>query len=266
MRRLITFPCAGETLAGSLDEGSGSTGILMVTGGSQTRIGSHRMYERLAKALVERGFSCLRFDRRGVGDSGGEDPGYRDSAPDLAAAAATFMAERPTLRRLYGFGLCDGATALALFGAASGVNGLILANPWLVENGEEVPPPAAIKRHYRDRLLSLEGWKRLLTGGVSYRKLLTGLTRIAERQTPATLAGDVAEALRGSGIPTMLLLAQADNTAVAAEAEARTFGDVFLGTERIATDSHTFARPGDEAALLDAVLRAIEQLDSASAR
>lgn len=266
MRRLITFPCAGETLAGSLDEGSGTTGVLMVTGGSQTRIGSHRMYERLAKSLADRGFSCLRFDRRGVGDSGGEDPGYRASAPDLAAAAATFMAERPTLRRLYGFGLCDAATALALFGGAAGVNGLILANPWLVEAEDGAPPPAAIKRHYRDRLLSLEGWKRLLTGGVSYRKLLTGIGKVAGSPADTALAGEVAASLRGSGIPAVLLLAEGDNTAVAAQHEARAFADLFLTTQHIATDSHTFARTGDDEALLQAVLQAIAALDAATGR
>ena len=68
---------------GSLDGAGGATGLLLVTGGSQTRIGSHRMYERLAKALADNGYPCFRFDRRGVGDSDGEDPGFRGSGPDL---------------------------------------------------------------------------------------------------------------------------------------------------------------------------------------
>jgi hypothetical protein len=56
MRRLIAFPCGDATLAGSLDLYEGSTtGLLLVIGGSQTRIGSHRMYEMLARALSENG-------------------------------------------------------------------------------------------------------------------------------------------------------------------------------------------------------------------
>ena len=45
-----------------------------------------------------------------------------------------------------GFGLCDGATALALFGGEAGLDGLILVNPWLVEAEAGEPPPAAIRR------------------------------------------------------------------------------------------------------------------------
>ena len=83
---------------------------MLVTGGSQTRIGSHRMYERLAKALAEQGISCLRYDRRGVGDSAGEDPGFRGSGPDLMAAAAALRAECPALHRDLSASAC--ATAL----------------------------------------------------------------------------------------------------------------------------------------------------------
>ena len=41
---------------------------------------------------------------------------------------------------MIGFGLCDGARALALYGDEAGLDGLILANPWLVEV-EEGPRP-----------------------------------------------------------------------------------------------------------------------------
>src|SRR5947209_20359827 len=119
MRRLLSIDCAGSALGASLDEAAGTTGLLMVTGGTQIRIGSHRMYERLAKRLAEQGFPCLRFDRRGVGDSEGEDPDWRGSGPDIAAAAAAFRRKCPQLQRLIGFGLCDGASALAFHGAAA---------------------------------------------------------------------------------------------------------------------------------------------------
>src|SRR5206468_9759828 len=131
--RLLSFACAGAELAASLDGADGGTGLLLVTGGSQTRIGSHRMYEDIAKSLVKKGYPCLRYDRRGVGDSAGEDPGFRGSGPDLAAAAAAVRRESEGLERVIGFGLCDGATALALVGAAARLDGLILVNPWLVE-------------------------------------------------------------------------------------------------------------------------------------
>ena len=248
----------------SLDAAAGETGLLLVTGGSQTRIGSHRMYERLAKLLAERDYPCLRYDRRGVGDSGGEDPGFQGSGPDIAAAAAAFRREHPALRRLFGFGLCDGATALALFGKAAGLDGLILVNPWLVEAQADAPPPAAVRAHYRRRLRSREGWKKILSGAVDWRKLLKGVRSISARQEGSPLARQTAAALRSGGLRAWLILAEADATAIAAEQELRAaaFKGLIEGRELIKSDSHTFARPSDEAALAEAVVRALKALSA----
>ncbi len=264
MRRLLTFACEGAALGATLDAAEGDVGLLLVTGGSQTRIGSHRMYERLAYSLQENGISCLRFDRRGVGDSEGEDPGYRASGPDLAAAAAAVRAERPGLRRLYGVGLCDGATAIALFAGEAALDGVILVNPWLVETEADEPPAAAVRAHYRRQLLSLEGWRKLLFGAVSYRKILRGLARIFSRQD-ASLASAVALAMGRHRKPARLILAGGDATAIAAEVEtaAPRFRGLIGGSQKLDTDSHTFARPGDEASLHAAVLAAIAALDQA---
>lgn len=262
MRRLLSFACAGEELAASLEGAGGATGLLLVTGGSQTRIGSHRMYERLAKALAELGYPCLRYDRRGVGDSGGEDPGFRGAGPDLEAAAAAFRRESKGLERVIGFGLCDGSTALALFGAAARLDGLVLVNPWLVEAEAGEPPPAAIRARYRERLLSAEGWKKILTGSVDYGKLLKSIRRIAAKEQASPLARDAAAALAAGGIRAWAILAEGDATAIAAQQElkAPAFKGLIEGIQKVTTDSHTFARPGDEAALLAATVRALEAL------
>ena len=263
MRRLLTFACEGAALGATLDAAGGAVGLLLVTGGTQTRIGSHRMYERLSRTLAEQEISCLRFDRRGVGDSGGEDPGFRGSGPDLVAATALLRAERPGLARVYGFGLCDGATALALFGDQAGLDGLILVNPWLVEAEAGEPPPAAIRQHYRERLLSRDGWRKLLSGRADYSKLLKGVLRLGGR-AGAPLARDVAAALARHRLPTAWILAESDATAIAAAHELAAPAFRPLGPEPLilATDSHTFARPGDEAALAETVLKAIERLEA----
>jgi exosortase A-associated hydrolase 1 len=267
MRRLIAFSCTGAALAGSLDGAEGTTGVLLVIGGSQTRIGSHRMYERLAKALAENGYTCFRYDRRGVGDSEGEDRGFLGSGPDLEAAAAAFRAECPALTRLIGFGLCDGATALALFGDAAGLDGMILVNPWLVEAEAGSPPAAAIRQHYRKRLLSVAGWKSLLTGAVNFRKLWGGIRKIFSRRKDVSLSQDVAQALLRHRLPAETILCVGDATAIAADAEIRRwpYEGLIVATQSIDTDSHTFARPGDEAMLLTAVMSALAELsDQAS--
>jgi len=262
VRRLLSFSCEGAALAASLDAAEGAVGVLMATGGSQTRIGSHRMYERLVKALSQHGFSCFRYDRRGVGDSAGEDPGFKGSAADIAASATAFRKEVPALERIVGFGLCDGATALALHSKAAGLDGLILVNPWLVETEAGEPAPAAVRAHYAKRLASAEGWKKLISGAVDWRKLLKGLGRISSKQMGSPLARETAAALRDGGMRTWLLLAEGDATAIAAaqELKADAFRGLIEGRETIPTDSHTFARPGDEAILLAATLRALRAL------
>jgi exosortase A-associated hydrolase 1 len=257
MRRLLTFDCDGHRLAATLDEAPGPVGLLMVAGGTQTRIGSHRMFERLAIALGRQGFPSLRFDRRGVGDSEGSDPGFRGSGPDIAAASSTFRRECAGLQRIIGIGLCDGGTALALFGSSAALAGLILVNPWLVEAQAGAPPPAAIRRHYRQRLLSASAWRRLLTGDISYRKALKGFRR-ASSPASSPLALQVAAALERSTLPVELILARGDATAIAAEVEWRRFNRP--APAFVQTDSHTFAGPGDEAALRDAVLAALARL------
>jgi len=264
MRRLLSFECEGAELGASLDPADRTTGLLFVTGGTQTRIGSHRMYERLAGALAQEGWPCFRYDRRGVGDSGGNDPDFRDSGPDLAAAAAAFRREQPGLTRLLGFGLCDGASTLALHGKAAGLDGYILVNPWFVEAEAGEPPAAAIKSRYKEQLLSVEGWKRLLSGSISYRKVLKGLGRILASK-PSTLSGEIAASLGKARVPAQLILASRDATAIAAQAEwsSPAFKSLRQANPEpltIDSDAHTFSRPGDEAALLAAVKQALERL------
>jgi exosortase A-associated hydrolase 1 len=261
MRRLLSFACEGAPLGASLDEAESGIGLLVVTGGSQTRVGSHRIFERLCNSLSKNGYPSFRFDRRGVGDSGGEDPGFRASGPDLRAALAAFREEEPRVHSIVALGLCDGATALALHAAGTGLSGLILINPWLVEAEAGEPAPAAIRSHYRRRLTSAEGWKKLLTGQIKLGRLLSGLRRAASTEQ-SSLAADVAKGLGRAALPTALILAAGDNTAIAAaqEVKAPAYNGLIHWRQEVDTDSHTFAKPGDGTALLAAVLEALATL------
>ena len=265
MRRLLTFALGGETLAASLDAGQGDLGLVMVTGGSQTRVGSHRMYERLAATMAARGVTALRFDRRGVGDSSGKDPGFRQSGDDLDAAISLLRRERPGLRRLFGLGLCDGATALCASASRTKLDGLVLINPWLVEAEADAPPPAAVRDHYRRRLLSREGWRKILTGQINAAKLLRGLRTASQRGQASPLAQAAAQGLREAGIPAIVLLCKGDATAIAAHQELKStdFNGLITDIEMIDSDSHTFARPGDAERLAEAVASALTRLESA---
>ena len=263
MRRLIAFPCGNDTLLGTLDDAAGSTGLLIVSGGNEVRAGAHRGMAMLAARLAAAGVPVFRFDRRGVGDSSGENRGYAGAAADLAAAAATFRAEAPHLTRLVGFGNCDAATALALFGAGAGVDAVVLANPWVIERAAgELPAPAALRAHYGRKLASPREWWRLLSGGVNFTRLARGLRRLFDR--PADdLARRVAAALAGRDV--RIVLATGDATAISYADAARRIG-LALPTVRIDTASHSFAGPGDAEALEAAILLTLSSADLPSPR
>ncbi|HET8611304.1 MAG TPA: hydrolase 1, exosortase A system-associated [Sphingomonas sp.] len=248
MREILPFACEGETLLATLDgPRDATTGWLFVTGGTQTRVGPHRLYERLADALAEAGQAVLRFDRRGVGDSGGADPGYDGSAPDLAAALALLKARVPTLDRLLGFGLCDGATALALNREPLGLDMLALANPWAVEPRDDLPPAAAIRGHYRRKIADPKAWGALLRGRINLGRLARGLLRSAWTEQSA-LAHRLAGGIRPRDT---IILARDDGTAQAFRAAC---GKVDARWQTIATASHSFADGPAFAELRDALL------------
>ena len=256
MRRLIRFDCGDDRLSGSLDEGERAIGLLCVTGGSQIRTGPHRMLHRVASAVAATGVAVFRYDRRGVGDSEGVDPGFKDSGPDLAAAAAAFRAEAPHVTTIIGFGLCDGATTIALHGEAAGLDALVLANPWLVETEPDTLAPAATRAHYRKRLLSPASWAEVARGKVDLLGAVRSMFGAIAVRKDRSLADEVAAGLTPYAGKLVLILSRDDGTAVAARSCWNADAFSHVRDEKIVTvetDSHTFARAGD----LDSVLASL---------
>ena len=253
MRQIIAIPCEGETILATIDGPTDATsGWLFVTGGTQTRVGPHRLYERLAHRFGEAGQAVIRFDRRGVGDSTGDDPGHFGNGPDIAAALAALRAHAPGLTEITGFGLCDGATSLALFGRTAGIDWLALANPWVIEPRDDLPPAAAIRGYYRKRLTDPKAWAKLLTGGVNFGKLARGIARSGASEDDSLARKVVAGIAPGDTI----ILAEGDGTAQAfADAWSKLATTPAVETVRIATPSHSFAPPAAFAALAEALTR-----------
>jgi exosortase A-associated hydrolase 1 len=214
MSRLhLTFPCADRLLAATLDTAPGSSGLLVVSGGNEVRAGAFSGQAALAARIAAAGFPVFRFDRRGVGDSGGENRGFRDSAKDIGAALAAFRAIAPRVDRVVGFGNCDAASALML-GAGLGCDALVLSNPWTIEDDEAIPPPSAVRARYAQKLKDPREWLRLARGGVNLGKLARGLAHAARpRVAPTSLAAEMAGGLAQFGGPVRILLAGADRTA-----------------------------------------------------
>jgi exosortase A-associated hydrolase 1 len=214
-RRHLTFACDDETLVGTLDEGPGAVGLLLVSGGNEIRAGAFAGQAQLAARIAAAGHPVFRFDRRGIGDSTGENRGFRDSGADIAAALAAFRAASPGLLRIVGFGNCDAASALML-NAGAGCDALVLANPWTIEHDDGAPPPAAIRARYADKLRDPKELVRLATGKVSLRKLAGGISRaLSPPRQPTTLAQEMRQGLERFGGPVRLLIAERDRTAQA---------------------------------------------------
>lgn len=254
MRQLINFPCEGDTLIGTLDEAAGATGLLIVSGGNELRAGAHRGMALLAADLAAAGVPVFRFDRRGIGDSDGANHGYAESGPDIAAAVRCFRALQPQIQRIVGFGNCDAATALAQFHREAGVDAVVLANPWIGDEDDDLPPAEAIRSHYAGRLRDPRQWLRALRGGVNIGKAIKGLLKISakKRETTNPIAQRIAVGLVDT--PATILLAERDNTAIRF-AQAWAEGGAI---HRRDSDSHSFARPGDAEWLRERLLEALQ--------
>ena len=214
-REHLAFECEGARLLGTLDHAPGNVGLLIVTGGNETRAGAFSGQAELAARIAAAGFPVFRFDRRGVGDSEGGNAGFRGSAADIAAAVGTFRATLPGLSRVVAFGNCDAASALMLAKGAQ-LDALVLANPWTIEEGDTTPPPAAIRSRYSEKLRNPAEIRRLLTGKVSLRKLGSGLLRaLRPPPPPSTLAHEIETGLAAFGGRAVILLASRDRTAQA---------------------------------------------------
>jgi dienelactone hydrolase len=86
---------------------------LLFNAGVVHRIGPHRINVKLARALAQRGFTCLRLDLAGLGDSPVAAEAASVNSADQAIAdlrlAMDWLEATQGVRRFVVFGLCTGA-------------------------------------------------------------------------------------------------------------------------------------------------------------
>jgi pimeloyl-ACP methyl ester carboxylesterase len=151
----LLFECNRERLIAILHAGAASAtrGIVIVVGGPQYRVGSHRQFVQLARDLAAAGTPVLRFDYRGMGDADGTHPGFEHIAPDITAAIALLQTRAPGVREIVLWGLCDAASAALMYAPGDArVTGLVLANPWVRTQTSEAQ--AYLRHYYGARVLS----------------------------------------------------------------------------------------------------------------
>lgn len=163
--RSIVFSCEGEELIGQLHQPAQASnkGVLLVVGGPQYRVGSHRQFLQLARHLSEQGIPVFRFDYRGMGDSSGELCGFESVNQDIQCAIDTFQREYSAVSDIVIWGLCDAATAAVFYAHRDPrVKALVLANPWVYS--AQGSAKAYLKHYYLRRFFSTAFWKKVLRG------------------------------------------------------------------------------------------------------
>ena len=136
-------------------------GIILMNAGLVHRVGPHRLNVKIARMLAGRGFTALRFDLSGFGDSGARD----DNLPfDQAAAmdiqeAMGFMTSTWGMERFVLIGLCSGADiSLQVAARDERVVGVVPIDSYAYATS------LFLLSSYAQRLVDWESWKSLFSG------------------------------------------------------------------------------------------------------
>ncbi|MFL6658540.1 MAG: hydrolase 1, exosortase A system-associated [Massilia sp.] len=216
--RALSFACGADWLYGVLDVPAKPfrRGVLIVVGGPQYRAGSHRQFTLLARSLAAQGIAAMRFDYRGMGDSEGSMRDFEIVNDDLRAAIDTFFTEVPDMKEVVLWGLCDAASAAAMYAATDArVTGVALLNPWVrTETGQA---KATLKHYYRARLLDPTLWKKIATLNFDYRAAGRSFARLMGSASKPAPSGALPERMHAglAAFPGQMLvmLSGADLTA-----------------------------------------------------
>jgi exosortase A-associated hydrolase 1 len=166
--------CIGVVAAPASPATAARTGVVIVVGGPQYRVGSHRQFVLLARSLAAAGFPALRFDYRGMGDSDGERRDFEDVGIDIGCAVAALVRDAGVTDVVL-WGLCDGASAALMYAAADPrIAGVVALNPWA--RSAQIAAVTRVRHYYVRRIVSGAFWRKMLTGGVG---LLRGARELA---------------------------------------------------------------------------------------
>ena len=182
MERTIDFSHADKKLFGVLhvpeNNGRIDKCVLMILGGAQTRIGSHRMYVQMARFLCKNGLPVMRFDYEGQGDSEGDFVGFEYAGPSIRAAIDMLYDRFTSLDKLVVWALCDGATASIIYAQddAERISGMVLANPFL--ESETAKAQTILKHYYIKRLMQPEFWRKILSFHLNIRESANSLSNM----------------------------------------------------------------------------------------
>ncbi len=152
--------------------------ILFISSGIIHRTGPNRIYVSIGRALASEGFSSLRFDLSGIGDSvlppSAEGRSIQERVEADIDDAIDFMAAHFGAHQFVLIGLCSGAdNALRTMGRRDDVVGAVL-----LDLNTHLTPGFWV-RHYGRRLLRANWWMKALTGRHRYVRRIFGTMKRA---------------------------------------------------------------------------------------
>ena len=158
------IPCGGERMLGilALPAVPADIGIVLVVGGPQTRVGSHRQFVLLSRCLAAAGYAVLRFDYRGMGDSSGEQRGF-ERLMKTSARRSTRCRSRPLRFGASFSGVCVMRLPPRCF--TGGAHGTVASRDSAWPTHGYVPPPRWLGR--RSGITTVNDFLRLNSGASS---------------------------------------------------------------------------------------------------
>ncbi len=159
---IVTRPTAAASAIGA-------PAVVILNTGIIHRVGPHRLFVLLARALAQTGLTVLRFDFSGIGDS---DPRADGRAPlDSCMAdirdALDWLDQDCNPSRVILVGLCSGADHAVLYGHTDPrVAGLVLMDP-------TIPATAMFYMQYiGQRMVRLRNWISVIRGRSNLLRVL----------------------------------------------------------------------------------------------
>jgi dienelactone hydrolase len=206
----------------------GLPAIVLVNAGCVPRFGPHRQYLPLARRWAALGFSVLRLDLSGIGDSpvgegAEENVTYPPGALDDLGRALDWLEGEARAERFVLAGLCSGADIAFTAGRDPRVAGLVMMNPrtfcvydlGMVESFKGA-------RWYQESLHRKDAWKKLLRGQVNLVRVARAVgpkaMRMLGRKVKALVTRDAGaegvpgrlRALAERGVDTLVVVAPHD--------------------------------------------------------
>ncbi len=231
MREQVSWHIGDDQIFATFDSPSDKNSqsvLLIVSGGNEIRSGSHNSHSQLAQYMREQGHYVLRFDRRGIGDSDGENIGFMQSGDDILSAIQYLRTRLGAKAKISAFGNCDAASSLLLNLDILNLNSLILSNPWTYdsvsheaqannkdENKPFAPSATAIKARYWARIKNPRTIIDLVSGKIDLTKLIKGLIHVSKKENLSDLAHKLNNILSDIQSPVTILIADKDSTAMA---------------------------------------------------